>query len=222
MLPHDADFYGLRKLANARDLFLDVGANDGLSARSMRHLCPQKPILSIEPNPAHEKSLATLKAVLTGFDYRIVGAGSRAATFTLYTPTYKGHALTNYASMSPEAVRTNLATHMNIKGLSRDVELVRHLVKVVPLDDLNLMVDLVKIDVEGLEDAVVQGLAGTIDRCRPVLMIEHNPLSFSGLVAFLSSRRYRVCRYLKRSDTFVSYDNGPILNVFFIPAERDV
>jgi len=222
MLPHDADFFGLRKLANEHGTFLDIGANDGLSARSMRHLCPLKPILSIEPNPMHEASLAALKPELGAFDYRIVGAGNRSASFTLYTPTYKGYALTNYASMNPDAVRANLVKHMNIRGLSRDVKLVDHVVNVIPLDDLGLDVDLVKIDVEGLEDIVVEGLASTIERCRPALMVEHNPLSYPKLAGFLGARGYRSYRYLKESDRFVDYDDGPILNVFYVPRERKV
>lgn len=220
MLPHDADFHGLSKLANDRDLMLDVGANDGLSARSMHHLRPQKSIFSIEPNPAHEASLAALRAKGWPFDFRMVGAGRGTASFTLFTPVYRGFALTNYASMNPEAVRANLEKHMNIDGLSRHVQLVENVVQVIPLDELNLQVDVVKIDVEGLEDSVVAGLANTIDRCRPAFMVEHNPLSYPNLAEFFAGRNYRVCRYLKQSDSFVDFDGGPILNVFFIPVER--
>lgn len=220
MLPHDADFHGLSKLANDRDLLLDVGANDGLSARSMHHLRPQKPILSIEPNPAHELSLAALRARWRHFDFRLVGAGCEVASFTLFTPVYRGFALTNYASMHPEAVRVNLEKHMNIDGLSRHVRLVENVVQVIPLDELNLIVDVVKIDVEGLEDLVVAGLKETIDRCRPVFMVEYNPLSYPNLSEFFAARNYRICRYLKQSRAFVDFDGGSILNVFFIPVER--
>ncbi|WP_430390451.1 FkbM family methyltransferase [Dyella sp. 20L07] len=220
MLPHDADFHGLSKLANDRDLLLDVGANDGLSARSMHHLRPQKPIFSIEPNPTHERSLVALRAKGWHFDFRMVGAGQGATSFTLFTPVYRGFALTNYASMNPDAVRANLEKHMNIDGLSRHVQLIENVVPVIPLDELKLVVDVVKIDVEGLEDLVVAGLRETIDRCRPTFMVEYNPLSYPNLSEFFASRNYRVCRYLKQSGAFVDFDGGPVLNVFFIPSER--
>ncbi len=109
---------------------------------------------------------------------------------------------------------------MNIDGLSRHVQLVEDAVQVIPLDELNLVVDVVKIDVEGLEDLVVAGLEKTIERCRPAFMVEHNSLSYPNLSGFFATRNYRACRYLKQSDTFVDFEGGPVLNVFFIPVER--
>jgi FkbM family methyltransferase len=48
-----------------------------------------------------------------------------------------------------------------------------YLMDVVPLDELDLpRVDLMKIDVEGMENAVVSGAKSTIKRCKPMLFIE--------------------------------------------------
>ena len=43
--------------ASTARLFLDIGANDGISARSFRLFNKTTPIFSIEPNPCHEAAL---------------------------------------------------------------------------------------------------------------------------------------------------------------------
>src|SRR5215831_370500 len=54
MLPHEKDYFGLKLLLKPGDgLFLDVGANDGISALSFRHINSSYAILSLEPNPLH-------------------------------------------------------------------------------------------------------------------------------------------------------------------------
>lgn len=49
-------------------------------------------------------------------------------------------------------------------------------VQVIRLDSLNLeRVDLIKIDVEGYEGAVLEGVAETIARCKPIIFMELHP-----------------------------------------------
>ena len=220
MLPHEPDFHGLKLLANESDTFLDIGANDGLSALSLRYLCPKKPILSIEPNPVHEQELAALKSRMAGFDYRICGAGRTADTLTLHTPQLNGYALTNYTSFSPEAVAANLEYHMRIRGIGEKVTMLTHTVEVVPIDTLSLTTDLIKIDVEGAENTVLNGLVETIGRCRPAAMIEYNALSHDAVSAFFQARDYVCRRYDPAKRSFAPVDDGFPLNLFWLPHER--
>ena len=217
MLPHEPDFHGLKLLANETSTFLDVGANDGLSALSIRTLCPRKPILSIEPNPVHEPELVTLKARLSGFDYRICGAGREQTTLSLYTPALNGFPLTNYTSFSPEAVISNLEYHMRIPDIGNRVKMVAHTVNVVPLDSFGLTTDLIKIDVEGAEDSVLDGLADTISRCRPSLMIEYTALSHDSVARFFAARDYTCHRYVHSSRSFIPLEGDFPLNLFWLP-----
>ena len=62
MLPLELDFHAFRVLPSTARLFLDIGANDGISARSFRLFNKSTPILSIEPNPCHEAALKRTKA----------------------------------------------------------------------------------------------------------------------------------------------------------------
>src|SRR5690242_3009928 len=62
LLPHDKSYYGFRSLACHQDgLFLDVGANNGITAAGFRRLNKQYRILSIEANRCHEPALGRLK-----------------------------------------------------------------------------------------------------------------------------------------------------------------
>ena len=104
-------------------------------------------------------------------------------------------------------------------------------------------VSAVKIDVEGHENAVVRGAVSTIERCRPVFMIEvearHNP-RYPDLFAFFADREYHA-HYVDGSSwrgvtasELVGLQAGMsteararspgapayINNFFFIPAER--
>lgn len=222
MLPHESDFYGLAMLANDTDVFLDIGANDGLSALSMHRLRPQKPILSIEPNPIHRQALEPLRSRIPGFDYRISGAGAEPGTLTLYTPSVDGYALTNYTSFSPDAVRANIDYHMRMPTLSQRVEMLTHTVAVMPLDSLELRTDLVKIDVEGAEAGVLQGLARTISRCRPACMVEYNALSHVAVCEIFAHHDYGCFHYEHSRQTFSPFGgSAPFpLNLFWLPRER--
>ncbi len=47
---------------------------------------------------------------------------------------------------------------------------------VLPLDDFNLQdIGLIKMDVEGFESAVLLGAQATIQRCRPIIILEDRP-----------------------------------------------
>ena len=72
LLPHDQSYYALRHFIKAapNGLFLDVGANDGISALSFRKFDKRYSILSLEPNIMHEPALKKIgqeiRALTTG------------------------------------------------------------------------------------------------------------------------------------------------------------
>ena len=218
LLPHDAAFYAFKKLGDGGRIFLDIGANDGISARSYRKLVPNRPILSFEPNPHHEVSLLRVKKSISNFNYELMGAGETNDSMTLFTPIYKNIPLTNYASLDTDAARKNLDRHMNIKNIGQKVTFSKNEVLVKKLDDLSLDPEIIKIDVEGFEDIVISGLMKTIAKSRPMLMVEHNQRSFASIKAMLISLDFSVCAYDTKTNTFIKFDDDePDLNVFFLP-----
>ena len=82
--PHDPAYAAFRHLPRRDGIFLDVGANAGMSALSFRVFRPDVPIFSVEPNPFHGPDLEFLKRrVLRDFDYKLIGAGAEPHVLTL-------------------------------------------------------------------------------------------------------------------------------------------
>jgi FkbM family methyltransferase len=180
LLPHDRDYYGFRLLPQASDgLFVDVGANNGISAAGFRRVIGSGPsILSIEANPAHRASLQRLKRSDPGFDYRIIGLGREPGRFTLYTPYAGSIALTALSSGRLDYLRESTQRDYGERVTSR-LRFEPTEVEVVTLDSLDLEPSIIKLDVEGLDFEVLLGGEGTIDRYRPAMLLEYTP-RFSG------------------------------------------
>lgn len=90
LLPHDRTYLAFRHFIALQPggLFLDVGANNGVSVRSFRKLDPIAPVVSLEPNPLLEPSLYELTQTDDLVSYRMVAAGDQARRLTLYVPQY--------------------------------------------------------------------------------------------------------------------------------------
>ena len=71
---------------------------------------------------------------------------------------------------------------------------------VLPLDCLNIneKVDFVKIDVEGAELAVMDGMKQLIERCRPLIFVEVNNENLSGFATMVEVISYQVVYRNKR------------------------
>jgi FkbM family methyltransferase len=146
---------------------VDVGANLGIYTEALVRLCAQ--VVAIEPNPPWASDLSAMFK-----DVRVVcGAASNAVGRTaLRVPTSVSHA--------------GMAT-IESKNLLNGQKVEEVIVDVFTIDSLNLNdVGFIKIDVEGHEDAVLEGATETIKSHRPNLLIEseerHRPGSIASLV----------------------------------------
>jgi hypothetical protein len=78
---------------------------------------------------------------------------------------------------------------------------------VFPLDDLDLAVDFIKIDVEGMELEVLKGAQQLVARCHPLMMIEAQDANREALLALAAQLGYALEWELKHS--------GGYANLFF-------
>lgn len=216
--PHDADFAAFARSPSI-GLFLDVGANAGMSALSFRIYNRRMPILSVEANPHHEPELRFLKRWLRAFDYRIVAAGEAAGTLRLHVPLFRGVPLTGEASVLEDR-RQDLTwwarKHLG-RGDAGTFEFEDVAVPAVRLDDLNLDPSIVKIDVEGFELSVLRGLEHTISRCRPVLLLEA-PADIDAVSSYLAKWGYHPHLFDSATRTLAPYDRTST-NVFFVTTD---
>jgi len=154
----------VRRLLGPGAVAVDVGANVGCHTLIMsRAVGVQGRVLAVEPNPAVCERLAANVALnrLTNVDILPVGLSDTAGQATLFAPP-KGFPNQGTASLSP---RSTSSTEVPI-----DVETVDSVVHAQGLDRL----DLVKVDVEGLDLKVLLGAQKSIETHRPHLLFEYD------------------------------------------------
>jgi FkbM family methyltransferase len=157
--PHFAELFAL--LVRPGDRCVDVGANVGVhTVRLARLAGPGGTVTAIEPDPVLMCRARRNLALNRLGNVRLINAAAsdEAGEMNLYLP---GKSDTNRA-------RASLLRHAYLTG---DVIAV----PVVTVDDAcgAGRVALIKIDVEGHEDAVVRGAARIIERDAPAVLFEH-------------------------------------------------
>jgi FkbM family methyltransferase len=135
---------------------LDVGAHAGSVLREMVRIAPRGRHMAWEPLPAFA---ARLRQQFPGVEVREAALGDRAGTrgfaHVIYDPGWSGFLARPTPSPSP------------VEELTVTVE---------RLDDVlpdGVHPAFVKIDVEGAEEEMLRGAAGTLRRHRPILALEH-------------------------------------------------
>ena len=231
LLPHDKSYYGFVHLVHPGDgLFLDVGANDGISAIGFRHVHSDYRILSLEPNLCHERALRKLKRRLKNFEFVLMGAGRTPSQMTLYIPIYNGVPIYTAASLRRDFVQRTMDEQHLPGQKDKSIVIVEFRVDIVPLDNMNLKPDIIKIDTEGFDYEVLLGLTKTIEACRPPILIEHNPDLMEQMESFFIQRNYRLLTYDHTTDQFDVFDKKRergihqkqkvTTNIFAVPQEK--
>lgn len=156
------------------DVVVDAGANIGAIAVPLAQAVgPRGKVLAFEPQRLVFQMLCA-NAVLNGLTnvHAVSSAlGAQLGKLYLTTPNYEREG--NFGAVS-----------LGRDGLS-GAEV--HTVDLVDLDRLDLM----KVDVEGMEADVLRGAEKTIARCRPLLYVENDrPQKSEELVELLRSMNY--------------------------------
>jgi FkbM family methyltransferase len=185
----------LLRFARPGDRGLDIGSNVGYVACALLHLVPESRVVCVEPQAAvHELLTANLE--------RLAGRGARARALRVAVSDAAG-----WGSMAPFPGNTGASRLLSgaegsLNGDRVEVVTGATLMERSGLDRLNL----VKIDVEGLEEAVVRTLSPVLARWRPrAVVFEHtgdlaDPAS--GLARVFRELDYAVLGIVKRLARF--------------------
>jgi FkbM family methyltransferase len=202
-------------------LFLDVGGSIGQSALSFRIFNRRSPILSLEPLPSHRGDLEFVRRVIPGHRFMIAGAGAESREATLFVPMLGSYQLPAESALDREDAAAVLERLRSEGADPSRLHLKEVEVHLVRLDELGLDPDFVKIDVEGAELGVLEGLAETIAASRPVLMIERSD-AVDRVVELLGDHGYRPLVYEHATGVFLPFEDQPTVNVFFMPTDREL
>lgn len=172
--PDEPDLLFLKRLPpREAEIVLDIGANGGQSAVALGYIRPGARIISFEPLAPLWAELSRVRLLLgQRFEFRRYGLGNAAGSFTLYVPVSGELAITTRASISHQAALDNCHELEQAVGLATRIDQVAIMVQ--PGDAEQLDPAAIKIDVEGAEFQVLQGLRETIVRTRPVVILERS------------------------------------------------
>lgn len=170
---HEQDFKAISYLCHDRSqLFLDIGANVGMSVLSIFTIKPNARVISFEPNPINYPYLDKIAQKFQNFKYVRAGLGEEPKTLDFYYPIYNNKHMTALGScfynkaqswLNQDTVYFFEPNKLKIQKISIDIK---------TLDSFELQPDFIKIDVEGFEYQVLLGSEKTIKQNRPILLIE--------------------------------------------------
>lgn len=167
--------------ARGASLILDIGANTGLYAMLACTVNPAATVIAVEPVP-RINALLQQNIVANQLEDRCrsiaAAISDRIGVATFHVPT--GDVPTS-ASLKQTGFRGTDGALITVDVLTVD-SLISGLGRV----------DLVKIDVEGFEDQVLQGMTNTLTAFRPTIILECNPDGpYQEIDSILTSFGYR-------------------------------
>jgi FkbM family methyltransferase len=230
LLPHDQSYKAFRHFIALRPqgLFLDVGANDGISVLSFRKFDKKYRILGLEPNPALETALRRIRSADPLFEYRMVGAGASPVQLQFFVPIYRKIVLHTFTSSSREQVLQSVQQSFG-DSVAAITSISSFQAEIIRLDDLDIDPSIIKIDAEGFDYDVLKGLEKTIKRSRAFIATEISSPEFERIKTYMDGLHYVLLSYDVGNDRFSkelgSYSaSSPATsghrNIFAVPEEK--
>lgn len=173
--PTEPDFKVLRHFRlPARKVCVDIGANRGETIASARLYLPNAPIVAFEPNPVLQDIIKARHPADRALTVHPCGLGDTPGSFDLHMPYYKGVPFDGLASFRREEAETWLSPE-RLVGFDPKHQTIRTFqCRIATLDSFALAPAFIKIDVQGLEPAVIRGGRNTIGAHLPVILMENN------------------------------------------------
>jgi FkbM family methyltransferase len=116
--------------------------------------------------------------------------GDVESSIELFIPTVGKHRLSQYSSTDLKKIEQQIRADLQIG--QQKISFAKIVANIVSIDSLALDTSFLKIDVEGFELNVLRGAKETIQRNRPIIVVEINDSeSFKDINKFLSSLSYK-------------------------------
>jgi FkbM family methyltransferase len=211
--PAEPDFDALPLLPGINDgLAIDVGANRGDTIQAIKMRTTNTRIMAFEPNPLIFSRLHRLYKGLRDVKLFNFGLSNQDEIAPLNVPFYKEFMFDGLASFDIKAAlgwlkgRVFFYNEKYLRLKQIDCCLTR-------LDRFEVNPSFIKIDVQGFEDRVLGGAVETIERSRPIILIE---TPSANVIRLTKKLRYVPYRYAQKRLQTGFGD----LNTFFIPTEK--
>ncbi len=192
LFPHDKDYLALNLLFNKSETrdFMDIGGNIGLSTIGFRELGFEKNRIHIfEPDSYLIKNyLSKIKKLYNNLIIYNFGLSSKNTKKKLFKAFYKNNYFHFNNSFSKSYIKNKIKE--NYPKIYKSFTFKSEILKLRKLDSLNLKLNpcFIKIDVEGLDHLVLQGMKKLIYKTQPVILIEYNHSNFKNIYNFTRAK----------------------------------
>ena len=200
---YEKEFRILKFIKNNNKVILDIGSNNGVSARSIRLFNKKNKIISFEPNKLLKKKLLLTKKKINNFQFKLFGVLDKKKKTNLFIPFFRGYSLDAQSSVKLSYVKDSLKRGIFQKNLMKKINIKKILCDFKPIDIYQFNPFFIKIDTEGTEHLVILGLLKTIKRFKPILMVEKNNLNFYSMSKILKKLNYEI--YSFKNDKLFKY-----------------
>ena len=177
LLPHEKDFYGMLLLCknNKDNIILDIGASLGISSLGFRQLGFRNIIYAFEPNfYLFNKYLKKLAKKNNNIFIKNIALGNSNSFKTLYMPYYKSKCIHYFCSFDKKYLINSIK--ITFPNILKNIIIKKKIIKCRRYDDLKLkgIPHFIKIDTEGYDEFVLKGLKKTINKYKPIFLVEYN------------------------------------------------
>ena len=235
LLPHEKDFHGIKLLlkSNKSNLFLDVGANNGISSLGFRKLGYENPIYMFEPNKFIFKKFLSKFKSRNNFKVFNYGLGRNNEIKDIFYPFFGNVCLHYFGSSKKKYISDSIK--LTSPNYIDKIKITKSKMKLKKYDKLKFKkkIDFIKIDVEGHDLFVLKGMKKSIKKFSPIILVEFNKENFIQIYKFLNSykayifkfdekkfKRLKINKFLASSRILARSHKKNLLssrNVFFIP-----
>ncbi len=190
---YEQEFKILKYLKNhSKKTIIDIGSNSGVSARSIRLFDKNSKIISFEPNKSFHNKLKKTQKNINNFKFYLYGGYNKKKNFYLYVPYYNNYCLDAQASVEKKFVLDSIKRGIFHKDILKKISIKKSLCEFKKIDEFKLKPYFIKIDTEGSEHLVLEGLINTIRNYNPVIMVEKNDINFYKIKKFFTMNGYNI------------------------------
>ena len=192
LLPHDKDYLGLKLLFKKSEVgtFLDIGGNIGLSTLSFRQMgFKNNEILIFEPDKSLiKKYLSKLKIQDKKIKIYPFGLSNKNQFKLLYKASYKNLKIHVNNSFSKDYIYEKIKNNYPYKYKFFKYTKTKYKLKVFDNINLNKNISFIKIDVEGYDHLVLEGMKKFLKKIIQFFLIEFNKSNFMKIWRKLKSK----------------------------------
>ncbi len=224
---YDVDFK-IIKILNENNYFdnldtpiIDVGANDGMSYKTIRNFLKKNAIVSFEPINYNFKKLLKLEKKDKNFRvYKYALSSKKSSNQKLFIPFFKKYAITQFAGIDKNGVINRLKKSLYVSNLLKKIKINSYKIKTKKIDDYKFCTPFIKIDIEGHEYECILGAKKTIKKYTPTIMVEYDKKICNKIFKLLKGMSYQKYFYDKNTNLIKIHKNQNVFNIFFINKEK--